>query len=56
MESIRIEDLYRERDQIRRLACALVGESDADDIVQEAMVAALSRRPRPCTGGGGSRA
>ena len=47
MESIQIEDLYRERDQIRRLACALVGESDADDIVQEAMAAALSRKAPP---------
>ena len=47
MESIQLEDLYRERDQIRRLACALVGESDADDIVQEAMTAALSREAPP---------
>ncbi len=47
METIQIEDFYRERDRIRRLACALVGDSDADDIVQEAMAAALSREVPP---------
>lgn len=47
MEPIQIEDLYRQRGQIHRLACALVGESDADDVVQEAMTAALARKSPP---------
>lgn len=42
--------LLAERAWLRRLARALVGEVDADDLSQEVVVAALERRPEPREG------
>ncbi len=39
-----LEDLSHQHEQLRRVARAIVGESHADDVVQDAWTAALARR------------
>ena len=47
--SLDVEQLLRERSWVRSLARGLVGEADADDLVQETWLAALSGASRPET-------